>query len=67
MNKDRSSLKMTATSVEERTIERNRVRAEATTATLSLAELLRQSIEEDPTTEEPLSKRWDDDEGSSGG
>ena len=67
MNKHRSSLKMTATSVEERSIEGSRVRAETTTATLSLAQLLRQSIEDDPTTEEPLSRRWDDDEGSSGG
>ncbi len=58
---------MTATNVVERTVEGSRARAEAITATVSLGELLRRSIEDDPTTEEPLSGRWDDDEGSSGG
>ena len=48
-------------------VERSRTDLGATTASLSLAELLLRSIEEDPTTEEPLSERWDDDEGSSGG
>ena len=54
---------MTATNA----VERSRTDLGATTASLSLAELLLRSIEEDPTTEEPLSERWDDDEGSSGG
>ncbi|MBI1944849.1 MAG: hypothetical protein HYS27_04090 [Deltaproteobacteria bacterium] len=54
---------MTATNA----VERSKNDLAATTVTLSLAELLGRSIEEDPTTEEPLSERWDDDEGSSGG
>ncbi len=37
------------------------------TARLSLAELLSRSIEEDPTVDEPLVDRWEEDEGSSGG
>ncbi len=56
---------MTATNLVERTT--NGKDAATTTARLSLAELLKRSMEEDPTTEEPVSDQWDDDEGSSGG
>lgn len=46
---------------------RNQIDPATITARLSLAELLGRSIEEDPTVDEPLKERWDDDEGSSGG
>ena len=56
---------MTATNIADRTTkDRDAV---TTTARLSLAELLKRSMEEDPTSEEPVVERWDDDEGSSGG
>lgn len=46
---------------------RNKTDPATITARLSLAELLSRSLEEDPTVDEPLAERWEDDEGSSGG
>ncbi|MCC7070720.1 MAG: hypothetical protein IT383_05320 [Deltaproteobacteria bacterium] len=54
---------MTATNLAERNVKD----AATITARVSLAELLKRSMEEDPTTEEPIAEAWDDDEGSSGG
>jgi hypothetical protein len=46
---------------------RNQTDPATITTRVSLAELLSRSLEEDPTVDEPLAERFDDDEGSSGG